>query len=161
MGSASSVDTLLADLASKQVWTLLLVVALLGALGGLVQYVVARDPANPAGRPGISAVVGVIGALGALWADTSKTGGALIGQSLLAGFFGRAVIAALQARITAAVEKERRERATAVARDSLALLERRALPGKTEAPVVSEGEIAGLRARLADAERSRPAEAQP
>lgn len=156
-------NIVLGELAGKETWGLVLVVALLGALGGLAQHVVARDPADATARSWNGVIVGVIAALGALWASSPDTASQQIGQSLVAGFFGRAVLAALQTRITAAVEKDRRERATAVAREALGMLERRMLPpGKGEAAlVVGDGEIAVLRTRLAELEPHRHVEERP
>jgi hypothetical protein len=152
----------IAGLANPETWWLIVTVALFGALGGIAQHVTARDP-EVATRWWVAAVVGIVAALGVLWVDPPATAVAQIAQSLLAGFLGRSLIEALQARIIAAVEKERRQRATAIARDSLALLEQRAtrLDGDRSAPGGVDGDAAVLRARLADVEPRRRSEVAP
>lgn len=140
----------------------LAIAVLVGAVGGLAQSFVAKDPADATASPWKSLVVGVVAAIGALWASrlgsasestTSGSALGLIGQSLLAGYFGRAVLAVLQTRVTAALERDRKERAIAVARDALDLTERDRVAHPTltddKAPVVAP-DVAALRARLAE-----------
>jgi len=133
----------------------LIIGAAAGITGGLAQAFVAKDPAD-ATKPLKSVVIGVVAALGTLWASTPDTAIPLIGQSLLAGYFGRAVLAVLQTRVTAALESARKERAIAIARDAITLAERERyalLPGAAEAaPNSVQPDVAALRARLADIE---------
>lgn len=154
-------DTVVAELASPQTWELILAVALFGALGGIAQHLVVRDPQEVATRRWVAAVVGIVAALGVLWAAPATTAAAQIGQALLAGFFGRSVLAALQLRIIAAVEKDRRERATAIARESLALLERRTARLDGDSAPATDRETAVLRARLTELEPCRRIQEAP
>lgn len=133
----------LASLASPQTWITLGAALVFGIAGGLAHYAV-RDPNDPDTKPSKAIIVGLVAALGALWVSPPDTPLAMIGQPLLVGFFGRAVLASLQARVVAAVQKER---AMAVARDSLALAARRS---DTERAAAPPPEVAALRARLAE-----------
>lgn len=134
---------MLASLTAPQTWATLGAAVVFGIAGGLAHYAV-RDPGDPDTRPLTAVIVGLVAALGALWIAPPDTALAMIGQPLLVGFFGRAVLTALQARVVTAVQKER---ALAVARDSLALAARRNDPERAVAP---SPEVAALRARLAE-----------
>jgi len=120
--------------------TLVLValVAALGALGGVAHWAVSREDGEVAWKSG---VVGLVAALGALAFATPSTIEQL-GQSLLVGFFGRAVLSVLQTRVTSAVEAERKQQAKAVAREALALVH--PVPNPAPDPAV----VVGLAARL-------------
>lgn len=134
----------------------LVVTAVIGALGGLAQGAVAQDPADTSAW-WKRVVVGVVAAIGALWAQAPTSTLALVGQALLAGYFGRAVLAVLQTRVTAALEADKKQRAVAIAKDAFALVARAAptthddAKAMTPAATVSH-ELAVLRARLAEIE---------
>jgi hypothetical protein len=125
----------------------LVVAGALGLLGGLAQAWVTKDPADGAISPVKSGVIGVVAAVGVLWAQVPDTTLALVGQSVLTGYFGRAVLAMLQTRVTAALERDRKARAVAVAEDALRLAGDKSPDRET---VSVRPEIVALRARLAD-----------
>lgn len=142
----------------------LVIVAAVGAIGGLAQYAVVKDPTDTIASPWKSVVVGVVAAIGALWANSGSDPQpelALIGQSLLAGYFGRAVLVALQTRVTAALERDRKERALAVAHASIDLVERErqaltapigTAPVPPATPTPASPDLVALRARLIEIE---------
>jgi hypothetical protein len=145
-------DSLTGDLRADA--GVLVLTAVIGALGGLAQGAVAQDPADTSAW-WKRVVVGVVAAIGTLWALVPATAVALVGQSLLAGYFGRAVLAVLQTRVTAALAADQKARAVAVANDAIALVARTSpiahddLKAMAPASAVSH-ELAALRARLAD-----------
>jgi hypothetical protein len=140
-------------------WTIdtagmVLAAALLGGLGGLAQYAVAGDPTDPTASPWKSALVGAVAAIGALWVKTPATALELVGELLLVGFFGRAVLAVLQTRVTAALERDRKQRAVAVARTALDLAERERRGSPAGAPAPPDPDVIALRSQLAAIERA-------
>lgn len=99
------------DLSSSTI-ALIATVAALGAVGGLAHIYV--DETAPKGKWVMGAVIGVVAALGSL-AFTTPTTLEQLGLYLLAGFFGRAVLSTLQARVTGAVAVQAER--TAAAKD--------------------------------------------
>ena len=124
----------------------ILIAVVLGVGGGLLHFVAARDPAD-ASQWWQSAVVGLVAGVGALWLSTPATVVAIVGQSLLTGFFGQAVLATLQARVTAGIARDRLQRTAAIAKDAIDLASTH-----PESPPC----VVALRARLADITGSVP-----
>jgi hypothetical protein len=107
----------------------------LGALGGIAHWIVDREAGD---TPGKGILVGIVAALGTL-AFTTPTSIQQLGLFVLVGFFGRAVLAALQSRVIAAVQAAKKEDAKDVAAQAIALLDNQSTPPPA---------VAGLRARL-------------
>jgi len=129
-----------------------------GLLGGLAQAWAGKDTADALPSLLRAAIVGAIAATGVIWVQEQSTTRAIVGQSLLAGYFGRAVLALLQGRVTSALERDARQRAVAVAEDAVRLAEAgppRGAPGETD--VAAHVKVTALRARLADITTARHA----
>jgi hypothetical protein len=142
--------SVLGDLGDVDTWGVLLAAVALGGLGGLAQAFAAKDPMDAATSSWKVAIIGMVAAVGALWASSPSSAIELVGGSLLAGFFGRAVLAALQARVTGAIERERKELAIALARVSVDHIERAESPpgSVTAAEEPAHPGAAVLRAQL-------------
>jgi hypothetical protein len=138
---------------------ILAVAAVFGLLGGLAQAWAGKDAADPPASLLRAAVIGAIAATGAMWVHAQSATPEIVGQSLLAGYFGRAVLALLQARVTSALEHDARQRAVAVAEDAIKLAEAgppRATAADADA-VGAHPKVTALRARLADVATARHA----
>lgn len=114
-------EKLSALLLDLHLWTVVLASFLLGMLGALLN---AGEPAEPtsqqrsAGSKFLDLLAGGVAAVAILYVTDPKTGVALIGGSLVAGYAGKAVLAALQARVLVAVAKKEAQAATAAAIDA-------------------------------------------
>jgi hypothetical protein len=144
-----------ANLTSADIGVLIMAAGF-GLVGGLAQFWVARDPADAANSAVKSAIVGAVAAIGALWVQLPSPTLTLVGQSLLTGYFGRAVLALLQTRVTTALEREQKVRAIAVATDALKLAEDAAHRNGVQLEAVpAHPQITALRARLTDVVTAR------
>jgi hypothetical protein len=124
-------------------WGTIGVAALFGIVGGLLHFVATpHEPTDPA-TWWQSCLVGMVAAVGMLSVAVPTATVQYLSESLLAGFFGQAVVAMLQSRVTAGVERDRGARAAQVANDSIDLAER--LAGTETKPAVT-----ALRARLTE-----------
>ena len=101
--------------------------AMLGFAGGWLQWGAARDPATKQ-TWWQAAAIGAVASIGALWLTPPTSPLVTIAQSLLVGFFGQAVIATLQARITAGIAKDRLAQAHAIAMQELRALQTARMP---------------------------------
>lgn len=124
-------DTPVAAVADPALWSsftdldtigVLVVAAAFGALGGFVKHITAAPaPEAPvvkyAGAK--AALVGLVAAVGALYALTPENGVKLVGMALVAGYAGKALLDALEARLRLAtaerkVQTERADKHTAL-----------------------------------------------
>jgi hypothetical protein len=82
-----------------------------GAVGGLLHAGTTEAPTvegspDPSSK-GKAVAVGIVAAIGALWLTPPATTLICVAQSLLIGFFGQALLATFQARVTAGIATER------------------------------------------------------
>lgn len=96
---------------------------ILGGIGGLFHWLAMSDASQTAAdrqRPLNAMLVGLVAATGALWLTPPATLLVCVAQSLLTGFFGEALLATLQARITAGIAADRLSQVANEARSALA-----------------------------------------
>ncbi len=108
----------LADYFGKgDTWIVLLIVVIFGVLGGWAHRLGApKDDETP---PLAYVVLGAVSALAALFAIVPTEPLKLVGLSAIAGYAGKAVLSALQARVEAAVSKAEAVKAKDTARKAI------------------------------------------
>lgn len=116
--SAADLATLSQMLRSADTWLTLGITMVFGMLGGYAHKLVA--PADDTTSDLGYAVLGAVGALGALFAVAPQDGLKLVGLAVIAGFAGKALMSALQARVEAAVAKTEAAKATVAKVEAIA-----------------------------------------
>jgi hypothetical protein len=105
---------MLEQLGAVDGWGLVLAIAVFGALGGVIHSSTTDE--RPTLKIAAGAAVAAVG-FGAFKTPSSTL--ELVGLSLLAGFFARGVLAALESRIELALARQQADRALALAGDAI------------------------------------------
>ena len=134
---------LLEQLAVADTWGVVLVAGVCGALGSLAHRST-DDEITPVWWK--SGMIGVIAAIGASALMTPSTAFELVGMAMLAGFFARTVLAALESRLALELAKRQAERAMTLASDAIELSRRT----RANAPAsnAADPDVGRLSARL-------------
>jgi hypothetical protein len=117
-------ERLAALLLDRDLWMIVLASFALGLVGALLNSGEPYPPAEPPLPPRsgwskfLDLLAGGIAAVAVLYLTNPETGVALIGGSLVAGYAGKAVLAALQARVLVAVAKKEAQTAVVAADDA-------------------------------------------
>ncbi len=113
----SNLASLAESFGRADTWTVLVVVLVFGALGGWAHRLGA--PKEDKTRPVAYVILGSVSALAALFAIVPTEPLKLVGLSVVAGYAGKAVLSALQARVEAAVAKAETVKARDTARKAI------------------------------------------
>jgi hypothetical protein len=133
---------ILQQLTTSDTWGVVSVVAMFGAAGSLVHRATTPEEIEPWWK---TALVGVVAAIGFAAFRSPDSGIELVGISVLAGFFARVALAALEARIKLELSRQQAHRALSLASDAIELSRRTRTAPATAVP---ELDIGRLSARL-------------